>query len=218
MSSADYVSRSMTTANEGFVRLAGPCAVLAGIMGFLYSVAFIIVARSVPGLGALLSAVFLTLAGLLSSVALIGLYLQVRETKADFALLGLVFGLAGAIGSALHGSYDLANAINPPDSNLLNLANLPSQVDPRGFLTFGVAGLGLIVFAGLIQRSEQLPKSLGTLAYVLAALLIIVYLGRLIVLDATSWLIVIPVVLVGFIVNPIWYTWLGVALLRAQRA
>ena len=40
--------------------------------------------------------------------------------------------------------------------NVPNLANLPSQVDPRGFLTFGVAGISLIVFAALIKRGRQL--------------------------------------------------------------
>jgi len=117
-------------------------------------------------------------------------------------------------GSAIHGSYDLANAINPPDANVLSAANFPSQIDPRGFLTFGVAGLSLILFAGLIGRSGQLPKGLGTLTYGLAALLIIVYLGRLIILVPTNLAIVIPAVLTGFIVNPIWYIWLGVSLRR----
>ena len=40
--------------------------------------------------------------------------------------------------------------------NVPNLANLPGQVDPRGFLTFGVAGISLIVFAVLIKRGGQL--------------------------------------------------------------
>ncbi len=115
--------------HTAFQRFAGLCAILAGVAGFVYSVAFIIIARSAPNTGALLSALGLTLGGLFSVAALIGLYVRVREIEAGFALLGLVLGVAGMIGAALHGSYDLANAINPPDSNLLNLANLPSQVD-----------------------------------------------------------------------------------------
>jgi hypothetical protein len=126
----------------------------------------------------------------------------------------LILGVTAALGSALHGGYDLANALNPPDVNIANLANLPSQVDPRGLLTFGVAGLSLLIFGALINRGGQLPKGLGILAYILAALLIIVYLGRLIVLDATSLIIVIPAALTGFVINPAWYIWLGVALRR----
>ncbi len=203
-----------TTAFEKF---AGLCAILAGIAGFLYSLAFIVVARNAPSTGALLSALFLTLGGLLSTAALSGLYRHVREVEGGFALLALVLGVTAAMGSALHGGYDLANTLNLPEVNIPNFANLPSQVDPRGLLTFGVAGLSLIIFAALINRGGQLPKGLGALAYLLAALLIIVYLARLIILDATSLIIVIPAALTGFVINPIWYIWIGVALRRRPR-
>jgi hypothetical protein len=48
-----------------------------------------------------------------------------------------------ALGAAIHGGYDLANLINLPASAAA-LPDLPSQVDPRGLLTFGVMGLGLL--------------------------------------------------------------------------
>lgn len=202
----------MTTTT--FQKFAGLCAILAGIAGFLYSLAFIVIARTAPDMGALLSALFLAVGGLLSLAALSGLYLSVRDVESGFALLALILGLTGAVGSLLHGGYDLANALNPPDMNATGLANLPSQIDPRGMLTFGVAGLSLFIFGALIRRGGQLPGGLGTLAYVLAALLIIIYLGRLIILNATSLIIVIPAALTGFVINPIWYIWLGVALRR----
>jgi hypothetical protein len=44
--------------------------------------------------------------------------------------------------------------------------------------------------------------------------MIILYLGRLIILQATSLAIVIPALLEGFIVNPVWYLWLGLSLMR----
>jgi hypothetical protein len=159
-----------------------------------------------------LSALFLAVGGLLSLAALSGLYLNVKNIESGFALLALILGLTAAIGSMLHGGYDLANALNPPALNVANVANLPSQVDPRGMLTFGVAGLSLLIFGVLIRRGGQLPGGLGMLAYILAALLIIIYLGRLIILNATSLIIVIPAALTGFVINPIWYIWLGVAL------
>jgi hypothetical protein len=197
-----------------FERFAGLCAILAGIAGFLYSLAFIVIARSAPNTGELLSAVCLTVGGLLSAAALSGLYGRVREVDGGFALLALLLGVTAAMGSALHGGYDLANTLNPPNVNAPSLANLPSQLDPRGLLTFGVAGLSLLIFGALINRGGQLPKGLGILAYILAALLIIVYLGRLIILDAASLIIVIPAALTGFVINPVWYIWLGVALRR----
>jgi hypothetical protein len=209
-------NRGYEMKTTSFERFAGLCAILAGIAGFLYSLAFIVIARSAPSLGGLLSALFLMLGGLLSTAAWAGLYTWLKETDAAFALLALVLGLAGTLGAAIHGSYDLANAINPPDANLLSIANLPSPIDPRGFLTFGVTGLTLIIGAGLIGRGAQLPKGLGLLGYVLAALLIIVYLGRLVILNATSLVIVIPAVLAGFAINPIWYIWLGLSLRRGR--
>jgi hypothetical protein len=49
-------------------------------------------------------------------------------------------------------------------------------------------------------------------------LLVVLYLGRLIVLNPTSLLILVPALLIGFLVNPIFYLWLGLALLRRQGA
>src|SRR5689334_10381925 len=110
-----------------FDRFAGWTAVLAGISGFLYSVAFIVLRSD------LLSALFLMLGGLFSSAALTGLYQRLRGTESGFALLGLLFALSAGLGSAIHGGYDLANTLHPPAS--LN-ADLPNPIDPRGLLTF----------------------------------------------------------------------------------
>jgi len=121
--------------SASFERFAGVCAVLAGVSGFLYAVAFVVLQDE------LLSGLFLMLVGLLTSVALLAVYERLRETDASFALLALVLGVAGSLGSAVHGGYDLANAINPPSS----MPDLPNPVDPRGLLTFEVAGAALFV-------------------------------------------------------------------------
>jgi hypothetical protein len=189
-----------------FESFAGVCAVLAGVAGFLYAVAFIVLQND------LLSGLFLMLTGLLSTAALVAVYERLRETDAAFALFGLLLGLAGALGSAVHGGYDLANTINPPPS----VPDLPSPIDPRGLLTFGVAGIALFVVAWLITRGGQFPKGLGYLGYVSAVLLVVLYLGRLIVLDPASPVILVPALLNGFLVNPIFYLWLGLALLRSR--
>ena len=59
-------------------------------------------------------------------------------------------------------------------------------------------------------------SGLAYLGYISASLMVVLYLGRLIVLEATSLAIVIPALLEGFIVNPLWYVWLGLTLLRSQ--
>jgi hypothetical protein len=191
-----------------YARFAGICAVLAGIVGFLYSVAFVVLKSN------LLSALFLLLVGLLTTAVVVAVYDRLKETDAAFALWALLLGVSGALGSAVHGGYDLSNELHLPAQSF---SDLPSAVDPRGLLTFGVAGLGLWVVAWLMTRGTHFPRTLGYVGYVAAALLVIVYLGRLIVLDAASPVIVGPALLAGFIVNPIFYIWLGLTLRRAAR-
>ncbi len=201
--------------NSSFGKFAGLLAMLAGVAGFLYSLSFIVIARSSPALGTELSALFLLIGGLLSSAALIALYKRFEANDSGAALWALVLGVASALGAAIHGGYDLANALNPPDSNLPSLASLPSQIDPRGLLTFGVAGIAIFIFAWLIVRGGSFPKAFGYLGYVVGILLIVIFLGRLIILDATSIVIVAPALLTGFILNPIWYLWLGIELRKS---
>jgi hypothetical protein len=192
--------------SASFERFAGVCAVLAGVSGFLYAVAFVVLQDE------LLSGLFLMLVGLLTSVALLAVYERLRETDASFALLALVLGIAGSLGSAVHGGYDLANAINPPAS----MPDLPNPVDPRGLLTFGVAGAALFVVGWLIGRGGRLPRGLGYLAYTSAVLLLVLYLGRLIVIETTNPVILVPALLNGFLVNPLFYILLGLTLLRGR--
>ena len=197
----------------GFDRFGGICAVLAGVGGLLYAIAFVIVSRSAPALGGLLSALFLTLNGLLGTSVFTTLYQRLRAANATAALWALLLGSVGALGAAIHGGYDLANAINPPAT--LN-ADLPSQIDPRGLLTFGVAGIALLVNAWLIGQDGSFPRGFGYLTYVLGALLLVIYLARLVILSPTNPALLVPVLLSGFLVNPAWYVWLGWMLIRGR--
>ena len=200
-------TESVPARSAPFERFAGVCAVLAGVSGFLYAVAFVVLQDE------LLSALFLMLGGLLTTAALVAVYERLRETDASFALWALLLGIAGSLGSAVHGGYDLANIVDP---RATGLPELPNPVDPRGLLTFGVAGAALFVVGWLIVRGGQFPRGLGYLAYLSAVLLVILYLGRLIVIDATNPLILAPALLNGFLINPIFYVWLGLALLRGR--
>lgn len=199
---------------NNFQRFGGLCAILAGIFGFLYSVAFIIITRSNAPLGNLLASLFLLVGGLSASAALVALFQRIQSVDEGFAIWGCGLAMIGAIGSVIHGGYDLANAVHLPENDPLNLASLPNQVDPRGLLPFGIAGIALVIAAGLMMRSKVLPTSLGYLGYVLGIVLVIIYLARLIILDATNPIIVITVVITGFILNPLWNIWLGISLRR----
>jgi hypothetical protein len=192
-----------------FERFGGWGAILAGVSGFLYSIAFIVLQND------LLSALFLMLSGLFSITALVALYERLRGSENGFALLGLLLSLSAALGSAIHGGYDLSNVLHPPAS--LN-TDLPNPIDPRGLLAFGVSGLGLFLFSWLMAQGVNFPKGLAYLGYISAALMIVLYLGRLILLQATNLAIAIPALLEGFIVNPLWYIWLGRTLFRNQNS
>ena len=196
---------TVTTQSSSFERFAGLSALLAGITGLLYSIFFVILKNDV------LIALFLMLGGVFSTAVLVALYNRLKETDASFALWALFSSIAGAFGAIIHGGYDLANAINPTTANVA-LANLPSAIDPRGLLTFGIAGLGIFVIAWLMARGGQFPRALSYLGYLLAVLLVVLYLGRLTILDPNNPIVLVDALLSGFIVNPVWYVWLGIVL------
>lgn len=204
--------------SQSFEKFSGALSILAGLSGLVYSFAFVvlIVLAQSPELGGFLAAATLTLGGILASAVLIALYQRVRDTDALFALWALVIGVAGALGSAAHGAYDLGNAFNPPDKNLLAIANLPSQVDPRGFATFGLAGLALILYAWLFGRGGNFPLNLIYLTFASGILSLVLFFGRLILLDPKNPVVLVAALLEGFIVNPIWYIWVGLELRRAK--
>lgn len=188
-----------------YTQFAGVCALLTGAAGLGYAVAFILLRHP------LLSALFLLLFGLLSTVVLIAVYQRIRPADESFSLWALVLSMIGALGGAVHGGYDLANALHPPSATL---PDLPSPIDPRGLLTFGAAGIALFVIAWLMGRTGRFPRTLSYLGMLSAVLLIALYLGRLIVLDAASPIIVVPAIVNGFVLAPAWYIWLGLVFWR----
>jgi hypothetical protein len=188
-------------------RSIGLASITTAIAGLGYSISFVILHD------ALLSAVFLLLGGVLATPVLLAVRERLRATAAVASSWAILLAIAGALGSAVHGGYDLANAVHPPAA--VN-ADLPNPVDPRGLLTFGLAGVALVVLGLLIARSRALPRWLGYLACLNGVLLVLLYLGRLLILDPTNLLIVIPALLTGFLLNPLWYGWLGVWFLRTR--
>src|SRR5258706_13917842 len=106
-----------------FERFAGYGAILAGISGFLYSVAFIFLKSN------LLSAVFLLLGGLFATAGITALYERLREADSTLALWGFLLVLVGAVGSIIYGGFDISNELHTP-ANLT--PDLPNPIHPRG--------------------------------------------------------------------------------------
>jgi hypothetical protein len=88
------------------------------------------------------------------------------------------------------------------DSIFLLASDLPSSVDPRGLGTFALTGLALAVIGMLILRGGAFPRPLGYLAFVSAALLVFVYVGRLVILNPKSLGPLAGAVLAGYVVEP----------------
>ena len=203
-------TREVAAVSGTYERFAGLCAILAGVGNLLYGVSFVVLKSGV------LSSLFLMLGGLISTVVLVALYGRLREVDRSFARLGLVLTLVGAFGATIHGGYDFANALNP-SALYTSLAGLPSFVDPRGLLTFGVTGLGLIAIAWLMGRSKDFPRALSYLGYLLAILVLALYLGRVFIYNPANPALLVPALLGGFIASPLWYIWLGIVLWRNKR-
>jgi hypothetical protein len=199
-----------------YERMAGAAAIATGIGGVVYSIAFLggVVAGAAPQLGIVVASIALMIGGILSVAVLVAIYRRLLDTAAAVGLLGLMLVAVGAMGAMVHGGYDLANAINPPVTDVLAEAELPHPIDPRGLLTFGITGLGLLVLMLQARRSGVLPANLAGLGALVGVLLIVVYLGRLIILTPTNPLVAVPAAATGLLLSPAFYIWLGLELRR----
>ncbi len=188
-----------------FEPFAGSCAIAAGIGGFLYAIAFIVlVATSTTGIKTL-GFLLLLAGGILSIVVFVALYQRLRAVDEGFALCALAFGVISGAGATIHGGYDLGLATFEGDPVSLSA----SAIDPRGLLTFGFAAFAIGIYSWLARRSGALPDALGRLGLLSALLLVIIYLGRLLIFDPTNPLLLVAALVEGLLVNPAWYIWVG---------
>jgi hypothetical protein len=81
-------------------------------------------------------------------------------------------------------------------------------------MTFGVSALAIALFSWLRESSDSFPGGLSRLGYALAVLLMLLYLGRLIILDATDPIVVTAALLTGLVASPAWFIWTGMSLRR----
>jgi len=192
-----------------FEQFGGVCAGLAGLAGFGYSAAFIVYLHDTSRKAAYVDDVLLLLGGLLAVGAFVAVYGRLRATDEGFALLGLLLAFAGAFGSMSHGAYDLANLVKPPATLA---SDVPSATDPRGLGTFALVGVAVAIASFLVLRGGALPRGLAYLGFLGAALLVFVYVGRLVILNPNDTALHTAAVISGFIVNPAWFLWLGAVL------
>jgi hypothetical protein len=185
---------------SSFSKFAGLYGILAGVAGLAYLVLFV----ALKNPGATLPSLALLLVGIFVSATIVALYQRVRDVDDGFALWGLLLGVGGAGGAAIHAAFDLSNNLHPPAAPF----GYASPVDPRGFLTFGVAGLGALVISWLLLRGGIFSRAVAYLGILSGALLILLYLAYLLTLNATDP-IVLSLIFASGIAQPIWYLWVG---------
>jgi ABC-type amino acid transport substrate-binding protein len=188
-----------------FARFSSLCAYLAAVAGLAYSVTFVATTDDDSRFGEGLEGAFLLAGGLLAVVVFAALHQLVREREPGFALLGLLLGVGGGFGAAIHGAYQLALAVEG-----LAAEDLPNAIDPRGFLTFGVTAAAVALFAALLEGRLRL------VGFVFAVLLAILWIGRLVGGDADDVALLLPAALAGLVANPLWYVLVGRLLGRAH--
>jgi hypothetical protein len=188
-------------------RVAASCAYVASVLALAYSVTFAIVVKEGSRWASWTSTTVLAVGGLVALPVIVVIFQRVRVVDEGFALVALLLGTASAIGSTLHGVHDLAVLFNPPTSAV----ELPNATDARGFATFGLFALSIALSSWLLVRTG-LPHRFATLGYAASVSLLVVYIGRLTVLDPNTTWIAVAAVASGFVAVPLWYAWLARAL------
>lgn len=183
-----------------FRPFAANVAWAAAFGGIAYGLFFVIIGNQ----GA--AAVLLLVGGILTALLLSGLSRSVEAVHEPGARLAVMIGTIGAVGSAIHGGYDLANEIHPPGTN--PLAEFPNPIDPRGLATFGLVGLAFFIVATLMARSDRYPRRLSQLGQFLGVVMMVIYLGRLTILDPTNPIVRVALA-AGVISNTAFVVWLG---------
>jgi hypothetical protein len=195
-----------------FQRFAAGSAVVAAASSLTFTIAFAVVVREGDRWAQWVSWTTLLAGALCSLPVMTALHRRLAEAEPEFALLGFVVGVGAAFGAATHAAYEWSVLANTPETT----SDLPSAIDPRGFMTFAVTGLALCLFGWLILRTGELGRSAGQLGIVAGALLLVVFVGRLTVLDPNANVIRLAALVSGLVLVPGFYALVGRGLLRAD--
>jgi hypothetical protein len=186
--------------------IATPAAYGVAALSVAYAVVFLGVVRPSGGANTtavLLTDVFLALSGLL--VTIVATTVGERIAGAEGSWVALV-GVGWALLQATHGAFAFAADLG--DVAVPQLAS----TDPRGFATFGLAGVWTIA-VGLLARQGRggLPRGLGALAIVAGIDLVLLYFATLLAADT---LITVFGGLAAVVFGPAFWLWTGSALRR----
>ncbi len=200
--------QTTTARSSAFDRFAGAAAMVVGLGGIVYAVLFITLLHKYTKGADAVSALLLMVGGVATTAVLIAVYGRLAPVDPGFALWALVIGVAGAIGSALHGAFDLAPLAHKVATSPIGA----NPTDPRGFATFALFALAVVVISWLILRGGGFDRRLAYIGFVAAALLMLIYLGRLIAYNPNIAWLKAAAYASGLVVNPVFFVWLGLEL------
>jgi hypothetical protein len=184
---------------DSLQRTAGLAALLAALGGILYGYFFVIVGNVA------LASALLMLGGLLLTLIVVALGSSLEEVNRPLARWAIGVGSLGAVLSVIHGGYDLANQIHSPGASA---GEFPNPADPRGLATFGLTGIAVLILGRLMSRSADYPRGLAGAGQALGLIMIVIYLGRLIILDPSNPVVRVALTL-GVIANTVFLVWIG---------
>jgi hypothetical protein len=197
--------------SRAFARFAGIASIFVGLGGLVYALLFVYIVAGAPRLVGNIWYLLLMLGGLFSLVVVAALYRALREVDAGFALVAMLLGFLAAAGGLLHGAGLLGEVLGP------RIQGVPPLYDTisGGFLRYGIQGVALLLVGWLLARSEAFPRGLAWVAGTGGILLVLIYLGRLFDFVTPAVRVsLIPPVLYGLVIHPVFYVWLGLRLRR----
>jgi hypothetical protein len=194
-------SEGITMGSSTFNRTAVAAAYLSGAIALAYSITFAYYVRNGAQWAQYASSGLLMAGGLVGLPVLVALYHRVRAADDGFAMLALLVAAAAAFGSVLHGAHDVAVFARPDQA--ANATTFPNFTDPRGFSTFALFGLGLVLLSWLM-RSAGFSARTSLVGIVTGVSTIVVYIGRVTVLDPQRWWVAVAAIVSGVVGLPLW--------------
>lgn len=188
---------------DAFSRRAAVCAYLVAVLSIAYAVVYLGFASRNPDDRSANSLAYALIAAgaLAASVAVVAM--SERGGGANARWLA-PFGVGYALLSAAHGVYDAIIAGS-------GLALGVSPTDPRGFATFGLAGVWMLALGLSARGAAALPSNLAMLAIVGGVDLIALFFAT--VAQSTP-LILVTGGLAAVILGPAFWIWSGRILSR----
>lgn len=182
-----------------FRKAASWCAFAIAGLSLLYAAVYLGLVRPDPtnASASALANAFIGISGILATFAVIAVSDKVDGSVGRWLL---VVGVGWALLSAAHGTF---SAI--ADTQGLATGDL-SPTDPRGFATFGLAGLWSIVLGLAIRSGTKFPRALGNVALLNGADLIVLFFATA---TGAGTLVLLTGGLASVILGPLQWAWIG---------